>query len=82
MQNAERELRRSVGEMRRTLSGSRNYEEPSGAKWGWITRQQPVPPYYPPGSPTYTLSKAPAVAPLLRSGSHHQSHYNDTITGS
>lgn len=80
MKKAERELRRSVGETRRTLSGSRNYGEPSGAKWGWITRQQPVPPYYPGGSPTYTLSKAPhrgpsaplGVTPPVTLQWHHQ----------
>lgn len=39
--------------------GYGDYGEQSGAKWGWITRQQPVPPYYPPSSPTSTLSKPP-----------------------
>lgn len=64
----DRELPGSVREMRRTLSGYRNYGEQSGAKWGWITRQPPVPPYYPPSSPTYTLSKPPHHAPLLCRG--------------
>lgn len=60
--------------MRRTLSGSRNYGAPSGAKWGWITRQQPVPPYYPPGLPhLYPLQTSPPW-PLCSTRGHTTSH--------
>lgn len=43
--------------------GHRHYGERSGAKWGWITPQQPVPPYYPPSYPTFTPSLPPPPRP-------------------
>lgn len=84
MIHAESEKRGASEEWEELWVGHGHYGEQSGAKWGWTSQQQPVPPYYPrapppvpsPHTPPLPLPPLPlcsvGVTPLVAPQWHHR----------
>lgn len=84
MIRAESEKRGASEEWEELWVGHGHYGEQSGAKWGWTSQQQPVPPYYPrapppvpsPHTPPLPLPPLPlcsvGVTPLVAPQWHHR----------